>query len=115
MRLHGRNVQQWWRHDTSEDRYDYLYAADELREFTETADAARRLVKKLYLYTNNHFSAKSVANAAMIKQQLGEPIDGEYPPEFVDRYPALAGVIRVRASAGSDLLGRAEPARPRRR
>ena len=115
MRLHGRNVQQWWRHDTSEDRYDYLYTADELREFTETADAARRLVKKLYLYTNNHFSAKSVANAAMIKQQLGEPIDGEYPPEFVDRYPALAGVIRVRASAGSDLLARAEPARPRRR
>jgi len=115
MRLHGRNVQQWWRHDTSEDRYDYLYSADELKEFTETADAARRLVKKLYLYTNNHFSAKSVANAAMIKHQLGEPVDGEYPPEFVDRYPELAGVIRVRASAESDLLARAEPARPRRR
>ena len=115
MRLHGRNVQQWWRHDTSEDRYDYLYSADELKEFTETADAARRLVKKLYLYTNNHFSAKSVANAAMIKHQLGEPVDGEYPPEFVDRYPELAGIIRVRASAESDLLARAEPARPRRR
>ena len=115
MRLHGRNVQQWWRHDKSEDRYDYLYSADELKEFTETADAARRLVKKLYLYTNNHFSAKSVANAAMIKQQLGEPIDGEYPPEFEARYPALAGVIRVRASAESDLLARAEPARRRPR
>ena len=115
MRLHGRNVQQWWRHDTSEDRYDYLYSADELKEFTETADAARRLVKKLYLYTNNHFSAKSVANAAMIKHQLGEPVDGEYPPEFVDRYPELARIIRVRASAESDLLARAEPARPRRR
>ena len=36
-------------------------------EFSETADAAKQLVKKLYLYTNNHFSAKSVANAAMIK------------------------------------------------
>ena len=115
MRLHGRNVQQWWRHDKSEDRYDYLYSADELTEFTETADAARRLVKKLYLYTNNHFSAKSVANAAMIKQQLGEPIDGEYPPEFAARYPELAGVIRVRASVESDLLARAEPARRRPR
>ena len=115
MRLHGRNVQQWWRPDKSEDRYDYLYSADELTEFTETADAARRLVKKLYLYTNNHFSAKSVANAAMIKQQLGEPIDGEYPPEFAARYPELAGVIRVRASAESDLLARAEPARRRPR
>jgi uncharacterized protein YecE (DUF72 family) len=90
MRLHGRNVEQWWRHAKSEDRYDYLYSADELREFSGTADAARRLVKKLYLYTNNHFSAKSVANAAMIKQQLGEPIEGEYPPEFLERYPELS-------------------------
>jgi hypothetical protein len=46
-------------------------------------------VKKLYLYTNNHFSAKSVANANMIKQQLGEPIEGEYTPEFMARYPDL--------------------------
>ena len=95
MRLHGRNVAQWWRHAKSEDRYDYLYSADELREFSDTAGAARRLVKKLYLYTNNHFSAKSVANAAMIKQQLGEPLDGEYPQEFLERYPELVGVVNL--------------------
>jgi uncharacterized protein YecE (DUF72 family) len=94
MRLHGRNVEKWWRHDKSEDRYDYLYSADELKEFSDAADASKRLVKKLYLYTNNHFSAKSVANAAMIKRQLGEPIEGEYPPEFVERYPELAGVVK---------------------
>jgi uncharacterized protein YecE (DUF72 family) len=94
MRLHGRNAANWWRHDKSEDRYDYLYSADELKEFSETADASRRLVKKLYLYTNNHFSAKSVANAAMIKQQLGEPIEGDYPPGFVERYPELSGVVK---------------------
>ena len=98
MRLHGRNVRQWWRHDKSEDRYDYLYSADELKEFAETADAARRLVKKAYLYTNNHFSAKSVANATMIKQQLGEPIEGEYPPEFVRSFPDLEGVVRPESS-----------------
>ena len=95
MRLHGRNVDQWWTHAKSEDRYDYLYSADELREFSDTAGAARRLVKKLYLYTNNHFSAKSVANAAMIKQQLGEPLDGEYPPEFLERYPQLRGAVKA--------------------
>jgi uncharacterized protein YecE (DUF72 family) len=94
MRLHGRNAEQWWRHAKSEDRYDYLYSADELRAFSDTAGAARRLVRKLYLYTNNHFSAKSVANAAMIKQQLGEPIEGEYPAEFLERYPQLIGVVR---------------------
>ena len=94
MRLHGRNAKAWWRHEKADDRYDYLYSADELREFSETADAARRLVKKLYLYTNNHFSAKSVANATMIKEQLGEPIDGEYPPEFLARFPELRGIVK---------------------
>ena len=98
MRLHGRNVANWWRHEKSEERYDYLYSREELKEFSETADASRRLVKKLYLYTNNHFSAKSVANAVMIKQQLDEPIDGEYPPAFLERYPQLKGAVKVRAS-----------------
>jgi uncharacterized protein YecE (DUF72 family) len=94
MRLHGRNAEQWWRHKASEDRYDYLYSGEELKEFSTAADAARQLVKTLYLYTNNHFSAKSVANAAMIKQQLGEPVGGEYPPEFLARYPELVGVAK---------------------
>jgi uncharacterized protein YecE (DUF72 family) len=98
MRLHGRNAETWWRHDKSEDRYDYLYSAGELREFSETAEAAAALVKKTYLYTNNHFSAKSVANAAMIKQQLGEPLEGEYPPEFVERFPDLAGAVKTTSS-----------------
>jgi uncharacterized protein YecE (DUF72 family) len=97
MRLHGRNAAQWWRHEKSEDRYNYLYTADELKDFTETADAAQALVRKLYLYTNNHFSAKSVANAAMIKRQLGQPLDGEYPPEFLARYPELAGAVKTAA------------------
>jgi uncharacterized protein YecE (DUF72 family) len=98
MRLHGRNVKNWWHHAKTEDRYDYLYSADELKEFSDTADAARRLVKKMYLYTNNHFSAKSVANAAMIKKQLGEPIEGEYPEEFIVKYPELEGVVRPRST-----------------
>lgn len=93
MRLHGRNAAQWWKHDKAEDRYNYLYSADELRFFSDTADAARRLVKKFHLYFNNHFAAKGVVNAVMIKQQLGEPITGTYPPAFVEAYPDLATVI----------------------
>jgi uncharacterized protein YecE (DUF72 family) len=95
MRLHGRNAKQWWKHQSSEDRYNYLYTDAELSEFVETVDAARSLVKKLYLYTNNHFSAKSVANAAMIKKQLGEPLNGEYREQFVEQYPALATPSRT--------------------
>ena len=93
MRLHGRNAAKWWRHDTTEERYDYLYSRDELKPFAETADAARRLVKKLHLYLNNHFAAKAVANAAILKHQLGMPVEGEYPPEFLIRYPELEGII----------------------
>ena len=95
LRLHGRNAAKWWSHEKSEDRYDYLYSADELKPFVETAKAARVLVKKAYLYTNNHFSAKSVANAGMIKEQLGEPLSGDYPPEFVERYPQLQSAVNV--------------------
>ena len=95
LRLHGRNAAQWWRHDKSEDRYNYLYSADELKPFAEAAREASREVKKAYLYANNHFSAKSVANAAMIKHELGQPLRGEYPQEFVERYPDLKGLVKV--------------------
>jgi uncharacterized protein YecE (DUF72 family) len=93
MRLHGRNAAQWWKHDKSEDRYNYLYSADELKPFSETADAARRLVKKFYLYFNNHFASKAVVNAVMIRYQLGEPVPGVYPKEFVERYPETASIV----------------------
>ena len=93
MRLHGRNVAQWWRHDRSEDRYNYLYSGGELKEFAETAGAAKSLVKKTYLYTNNHFAAKSVVNAVMLKAQLGEPIEGAYPPALVETYPEIKDLV----------------------
>jgi uncharacterized protein YecE (DUF72 family) len=93
MRLHGRNAAQWWKHDKSEDRYNYLYSSDELTPFSHTADAARRLVKKFYLYFNNHFASKAVVNAVMIKHQLGEPVPGVYPQEFVKRYPETASIV----------------------
>jgi len=93
MRLHGRNAAEWWRHDKSEDRYNYLYSGNELKEFAETAVATNSLVKKSYLYLNNHFSAKSVVNAVMLKAQLGQPIEGEYPPELVERYPDIQNLV----------------------
>ncbi len=95
MRLHGRNAAQWWRHEHRDDRYNYLYSGEELKEFSDTAAAAKALVKKVYLYTNNHFSAKSVVNAVMLKAQLGQPIAGEYPPEIVERYPELRDLVAV--------------------
>jgi uncharacterized protein YecE (DUF72 family) len=95
LRLHGRNAAQWWRHEKSEDRYNYLYTPEELAPFAEAAKDASRAVKKAYLYANNHFSAKSVANAAILKAQLGQELDGEYPAEFVERYPDLKGIVKL--------------------
>jgi uncharacterized protein YecE (DUF72 family) len=95
LRLHGRNAQQWWKHEKSEDRYNYLYTAQELEPFAEAAEAATQRVRKAYLYANNHFSAKSVANAAILKHQLGQPLPGEYPEEFVERFPDLKGLVKL--------------------
>jgi len=95
MRLHGRNAEQWWKHEKSEDRYNYLYSASELEPFVEAAEEASRDVRKTYLYANNHFSAKSVANAATIKAKLGQKLDGAYPEAFVERYPDLKGLVRI--------------------
>jgi uncharacterized protein YecE (DUF72 family) len=103
MRLHGRNAAQWWRHDRSEDRYNYLYSGDELKEFSEVAGAASELVKKSYLYTNNHFAAKSVVNAVMLKAQLGQPLEGEYPPQLVEAYPEIAPLVITSGQAASRL------------
>jgi uncharacterized protein YecE (DUF72 family) len=95
LRLHGRNAAQWWKHEASEDRYNYLYSEEELQPFAEAAKAASREVKKAYLYANNHFSAKSVANAAILKAQLGQELDGEYPVAFVEEYPDLKGMVKL--------------------
>jgi uncharacterized protein YecE (DUF72 family) len=95
LRLHGRNAAQWWTHDASEDRYNYLYTAEELAPFAEAAEEASRQVRKAYLYTNNHFSAKSVANAAILKHQLGQKLPGQYPEAFVERYEDLKGLVNI--------------------
>lgn len=95
LRLHGRNAAQWWKHDTSEDRYNYLYTPQELEPFAKAAETASRTVKKTYLYTNNHFSAKSVANAAILRHQLGQDVPGDYPEAFVEHYPDLQGIVKL--------------------
>jgi uncharacterized protein YecE (DUF72 family) len=101
MRLHGRNAAQWWHHDAAEDRYNYLYTTDELKPFAETLTATDAIVRKAYLYLNNHFSAKGVVNAAMLKAMVGQEVTGTYPPEMVARYPELDGLVQVAAITAS--------------
>lgn len=93
MRLHGRNAEQWWEHERSEDRYNYLYSEAELKPFAEAVKTARALVKKQYIYLNNHFAAQAVADAAVLRHMLDEPVKAPMPAELVMRYPMLEGKV----------------------
>jgi uncharacterized protein YecE (DUF72 family) len=93
LRLHGRNAAQWWSPEAAEDRYNYLYSAEELRPFADVVTTVRSQVKKTYLYLNNHFAAKAVVNAAALRHQLGQPVTGEYRPEMLAAYPELRAIV----------------------
>ena len=93
VRLHGRNAAEWWDHEESEDRYNYLYSDGELAPIIERVRAARHQVRKLYLYMNNHFAAQAVANATMVREMLEEPVTARMPPELVEAYPVLEGRV----------------------
>ncbi|MCX6549435.1 MAG: DUF72 domain-containing protein [Acidobacteria bacterium] len=94
MRLHGRNADNWWKHDHPDERYDYLYSAGEIDSFAETVTTVRRLVHKIYVYLNNHFAGKSVANAAALRHKVGQPVPGWYSDEMLARYPFLGKITR---------------------
>ena len=102
VRLHGRNAARWWEHDEADDRYDYLYRAAELAPFAEAATRASASGRRVVMYLNNHFSAKAVANAAILRHGLGDPVPGEYPHAMLDRYPELRGIAAT--SRQPDLL-----------
>lgn len=56
---------------------------------TEASQAGR----KVMAFMNNHFSAKAVANAAILRSQLGQSVPGLYEREMVNRYPDLDGIV----------------------
>lgn len=93
LRLHGRNAAQWWSPEAAEDRYNYLYSPAELETFASVAATVGPSVRKAYVYLNNHFSAKAVVNATMLRHQLGQPITGEYREEMLDAYPELREIV----------------------
>ena len=93
LRLHGRNAKEWWDHAESEDRYNYFYSEEELEPIASKVRDIRSMVKKAYLFLNNHFSAQSVANATTLKSMLDIPVTSRMPPELVERFPDLARIV----------------------
>ena len=94
LRLHGRNSRNWFRKGAGRDeRYDYLYPADEVEELV---GRARRLAgehDETFVVTNNHFEGQAMANALEIRAQLGgTPVPA--PAQLVERYPRLRALTR---------------------
>jgi uncharacterized protein YecE (DUF72 family) len=89
MRLHGRNAEKWWTHDHPDERYNYLYSPAEIEGFADTVARVHARVQRIYVFMNNHFAGKAVANAAALRHAIGQPVPGEYTDEMLSRYPFL--------------------------
>lgn len=78
VRFHGRNVKQWWRPETPDLRYDYLYSAEELEPWVDrVADLrAEAGVRETLAFFNNHRSGQAVRNAEMFRAMLEARLAG---------------------------------------
>jgi uncharacterized protein YecE (DUF72 family) len=93
VRVHGRNYRNWFREKAGRDeRYDYLYTADELAPWAERTRALAEApgVEDVYVVTNNHFRGQAVANAKML-ESMTERRKVEAPPPAVERYAEALG------------------------
>ena len=76
LRFHGRNYQTWWKSGEEKPRYDYLYSAEELREWLPKIKVLSGQAGRVYIFMNNHFRGQAAANAmelqALLESQLGE-------------------------------------------
>ena len=85
VRFHGRNAKAWFSKGADRDqKYDYLYSREELREWEE---AIREIeAEKLFLILNNHFQGKGMTNAFMLMRALGKELAP--PPDTLRaKYP----------------------------
>jgi uncharacterized protein YecE (DUF72 family) len=96
FRFHGRNAKEWW-HGDRETRYDYLYSGAEQTQLAGEVQTVAERAQDTYVFYNNHYRAKAVANATQLKLALGQPASGEFTPEMLAEYPELATALRGEA------------------
>ena len=91
IRLHGRRYDTWFEERASvSERYNYLYAAEELTPWVERVKkiASGEQVQQLYVIANNHFEGKGAANALMLRSML-EDRKVPAPPVLFETYRSL--------------------------
>ncbi len=104
VRFHGRNYRNWFREDAGrDDRYDYLYAADELNEWISRIKELGKASGKVYVITNNHYRGQAMANALQIRNMItGQRVD--IPELLLEKYPVLREIVRKIEAGQRDLF-----------
>ena len=87
VRVHGRNARDWFRKDAGvNERYDYLYTAEELAPWVERTREVAAEADEVYVVANNHYRGQAMANVVMTQSLLaGAPAPA--PPQLVTAYP----------------------------
>ena len=95
VRLHGRNVEHWFRPEAGRDeRYDYLYSLSELAPLARTAGNLAEQAAEVFVVQNNHFRGQALANALQLKR-LFEGQRPKCPQRLVETYPELEPLVDV--------------------
>ena len=92
VRFHGRAAATWWKHNEATERYDYLYAAEELEEWVPQIKKLVDKTRITFVFFNNHPRGKAAANAYMMKHRLGLPV-GKVPRPLAETFPALKAFV----------------------
>jgi len=92
VRLHGRNYENWFKKDAGrDDRYDYLYKANELDDWVKRIKELGNKSEKVLVITNNHYRGQALANALQIKNKItGEKLN--IPLSLLKTYPLLKDI-----------------------
>jgi uncharacterized protein YecE (DUF72 family) len=93
VRLHGRNYRQWFSKTADvRERYDYLYAPQELQPRVDRVKTIAADAEQTYVVTNNHNLGKAVMNAFELKAFLTREAITP-PPQLLERYPELGEIV----------------------
>ena len=104
VRLHGRNVKDWFREGAGRDaRYDYLYSGEELEPWIDKISEISEKASETYVITNNHFRGQAVVNALQIKARLGRT-GVAAPASLVEHYPVLKDVVTAEGPVQGSLF-----------
>jgi len=91
VRLHGRNVRDWFRKNAGrDDRYNYLYSGPELEEWRQRIDLLKKEAPQVYVIANNHYRGQAVCNSLQLKSML-EKRAVSVPASLLPVYPRLTG------------------------